>query len=179
MNDMPELRPIEESDYYAVSADGTVWSRHVRGHSSRAGQWAKLKTAVNSHGYGIVSIRDSGNGISREARVHILVAKAFVPNPLGKPYVNHIDGDKMNNRSHNLEWVTASENTLHAVRSGLFKQNIFGARHYRSKLSEEQVWSIKLLHKGCGIMQKKLASMFGVSKATISDICCARTRRRG
>ena len=51
--------------------------------------------------------------------VHILVAKAFIPNPAHKPEVNHIDADKANNKVDNLEWVTSSENHSHAVALGL------------------------------------------------------------
>ena len=51
--------------------------------------------------------------------VHRLVAHAYVPNLRQAPEVNHIDGDKTNNLPSNLEWVTKSENHLHAYKLGL------------------------------------------------------------
>ena len=52
-------------------------------------------------------------------RMHILVAKAFLPNPEDKPHVNHKDGVRDNNKLENLEWVTRSENMQHAYDTGL------------------------------------------------------------
>lgn len=53
--------------------------------------------------------------------VHRIVATYFCDNPEHKPEVNHIDGNKSNNKASNLEWVTRSENELHAYRTGLAK----------------------------------------------------------
>lgn len=55
----------------------------------------------------------------KKCRVHRLVALMWIDNPENKPYVNHIDGNRSNNNINNLEWVTPSENTQHAVQTGL------------------------------------------------------------
>ena len=58
-------------------------------------------------------------------RLHRLVAEHFVPNPNGLPQVNHKDGDKWNNTTVNLEWVTAQDNVRHAIEQGLFGNTSF------------------------------------------------------
>jgi HNH endonuclease/NUMOD4 motif len=57
-------------------------------------------------------------------RMHILVAKAFIPNPENKPHVNHKDGVRDNNKLENLEWVTRSENMQHAYDTGLNSRKV-------------------------------------------------------
>ena len=61
------------------------------------------------------------NGKEKIYSIHILVAKAFVPNINNKPQINHKDGNKKNNCAYNLEWVSAKENVEHAYLNGLRK----------------------------------------------------------
>jgi hypothetical protein len=53
--------------------------------------------------------------------LHRLIAQMFIENPENKPFVNHIDGNKLNNTVNNLEWVTCAENNLHNHKTGLIK----------------------------------------------------------
>jgi hypothetical protein len=70
-------------------------------------------------GYPSVALTDP-DGVKKTYRVHRLVAKTFIPNPEGKPEVNHKDGRRKDDCSvSNLEWVTKSENAKHAFRTGL------------------------------------------------------------
>ncbi|MFA2595213.1 NUMOD4 domain-containing protein [Bacillus cereus] len=78
-----------------------------------------IKGWVKEAGYVCVTLKV--DGVKRHFRVHRLVAEAFIPNPLNKKQVNHIDGNKSNNQENNLEWVTAKENIAHAFETGLNK----------------------------------------------------------
>lgn len=76
-----------------------------------------LKPQIGVSGYVRVHIRSRTMGINRNVLVHRIVAKAFIPNPENKAQVNHINGDKTDNRVENLEWVTSSENNLHKFKT--------------------------------------------------------------
>jgi len=72
-----------------------------------------LKHSISTNRY--ISVCLCKDGKPKFFRLHRLLAQTFLANPLNKLYVNHIDGNRQNNKLKNLEWVTGSENMLHAI----------------------------------------------------------------
>ena len=79
-----------------------------------------LKCFNNKKGYKMVKLYKNTEHITK--RVHRLVAQTFIPNPKKLPQVNHIDGNKINNKVSNLEWCTNRENQIHAWKNNLIKK---------------------------------------------------------
>lgn len=76
-----------------------------------------LKTQIDNCGY--ERVRISINGHKTTLKIHRVVATTFIDNPNNLPQVNHKDGNKVNNHVNNLEWVSNSENQIHAISIGL------------------------------------------------------------
>ena len=111
---MEKWGKIKDTDgKYEVSSTGKVRSLNYLGH----GKAQELTPAKDHKGYHRVSLWR--NRERKSYRVHRLVAEAFIPNPEDRPEVNHINGNKTDNRVENLEWVTAHQNTKHAYAAGL------------------------------------------------------------
>lgn len=110
--------PIKGFSNYLISMNGDVYSIFTKKYL------AKIK---HSHGYLFVAIKgDDGKRYNKY--IHRLVAEVYIPNRDNKPFVNHKDGNKHNNRIDNLEWCTNSENMIHAVNNGMRKT---GLNHYK------------------------------------------------
>lgn len=155
---MEEWKPVKGfEDRYMVSNLGRVKSiRHASIIRDKI-------LSLSNHNQGYLSC-----SISRGAKklVHRIVAESFIENPLNKAFVNHINGDKKNNHSTNLEWCTRKENEKHAYSTGL--KNSTGSNNTMSKLSEEDVIKIKFF--GNQLHSSSLASSFSVTTATINRI---------
>jgi hypothetical protein len=95
---------------YLIYQDGRLFSEQTK----KFKKWSK-----DTNGYMRCTIWNNNKSIT--VSQHRLLAEIFIPNPLNKLQVNHINGVKYDNRLENLEWVTQSENGLHSFANGLQK----------------------------------------------------------
>ena len=105
-------------DKYMISDRGRIKTvgRYIVYRKGTSAVYVKqkiLKPAVNPHGYKHIKLCDK-----RDYSIHRLVAIAFLENP----EIDHIDGNKLNNKVSNLEWVSYEVNNKRAYDLGLKKR---------------------------------------------------------
>ena len=147
---------------YAVTQDGKVWS-YPKERSSKNGMF--LKPFKMKNGYLIISLcKDS----VKRYLVHRLIATAYLTNADLLPQVNHINGNRSDNRVANLEWVNNSGNMQNAIKRGSFDRK--GSKHPLSKLTEKKVARIKKLLEEGKLNQRQIAKVYGVTFGLINQI---------
>ena len=126
-----------------------------------------LKPNLCTDGYLAVTLYR--NGCRKNYLVHRLVAESFLPNIENKLFVDHINGNKIDNHLENLRWATPSENQEYAISFGLIK---VGCERTTAKLTADEVNYIRLNYiKGDKIFGSlALAEKFSVSKSTIIKV---------
>lgn len=156
--------------YYEVSNLGRVKSVARIKSANRGGKYFKpekiLANAVDNSGY--VRLLLAKEGVKKKLKLSRLVALCFIPNPENKPYVNHIDCNKLNDTYTNLEWCTQVENVKHAYENHLRSSNK-GKRH-AYHFSHEKAKEVREIYKLKQLNQREIAEKYQVSIATINGI---------
>ena len=149
---MSEFRPIPSVPNYEASDEGLI---------RNATKGNIIKAQINKRGYAVLEVG------GKTHTVHKLVTEAFFgKRPDGKQ-VNHKNGVRNDNSLFNLEYVTGSENMLHAYRTGL-QLPVRGERHGNAKLKAGQIEEMRKLANSGLFSQSELGIVFGVNQAAIS-----------
>jgi hypothetical protein len=159
---------------YKVSTSGEIKSTNTYVRSpegKRARNGRILKQGIGNRGYKLVTLSKDNKHTTKN--VHRVVAEAFIVNSRNVIDVNHKDGDKLNNRLNNLEWVTRRENIMHALSMGL------------SKTPPQRPKCSVLQYTKEGYVVKTYMSMLeaetitGINSGNISNACNGRQKTAG
>lgn len=168
-----EWRSIPDFDGYQASSLGKIRGidRLKPGRNGfRLTRGQELKQTPNKKGYPEVRLRKNG---THTRLVHKLVASAFLVKTEGCTQINHINGVKTDNSFENLEWVTQSQNQLHAYKLGL-QPSRAGEGNGRAILTDEKVTNIKELYNS-GKPAREVSEILGISLYTVRQIISGRT----
>jgi hypothetical protein len=145
---------------YRINTDGEIFSFY---DCKRWKAGRLMANLVSRDGYAVIML--TKNKIRKKYKIHRLLALTFIENTEDKPFINHIDCNKLNNKLSNLEWCTAKENSSHAIKNNLITI-VRGECISNSKLKNWQVLEIIKDNN----THKNIALKYGVTQKGISCI---------
>lgn len=122
------------------------------------------------HDYYTVHLSKNGKTINK--LIHRAVAESFLTNNYNLPEVNHIDGDKLNNRLDNLEWCSTSYNAIHAFKLGLRTPNITMLGKPSPRRKKLKCLDTDIVYESVTMASK----LTGINRGHIAD-CCRKERK--
>jgi hypothetical protein len=154
---MVESKMIKGFPNYVINSDGTVMN-------VKSGRY--LKPEITRNGYARVTL--SAFGTTKRYLLHRLVAELFVAGRTqDRNYVDHKDNNKLNNKSHNLQWVSPKENSTKAAKDGLYNTL---ENHPNSKYSNELIIKIYTDYKIHNMTRKDIMIKYDVPKSLCDDV---------
>ncbi|KKL13806.1 hypothetical protein LCGC14_2522080 [marine sediment metagenome] len=162
---MEKWKPIPKFSRYEASTKGRLRSVNYK----RSGKIIILKPALANGYLKTMLLRDDGK--YKSWCVHTFVALTFLGIRPSGLQIDHLDGNKQNNRPDNLEYVTHSVNCLRSFKNGQ-QQPKRGSLNGHAKLTEKDVKEIREIANTGGRYygRRKLAQKYGVCEAHIKDI---------
>jgi hypothetical protein len=167
---MEEFKIIVECPKYSVSNLGNVKNINTE---------KILKPSLHTDGYKQVTLHVEKNKIITR-KVHRLVANAFIPNPENKECIDHINGNRIDNRIENLRWATKSENSINKITQSNNTSGFAGVcydkthnkwnAYYTLQRRQYKIGSFKTLEEAKEQRIKKANEVFGEFTSRIEKI---------
>ena len=132
-------KPIKNFPSYVVSKKGSIF--RVKDKNGKPIPARLVKPRLDRYGYYKINLSEKGK--TTTLKVHRVVAEAFIPNPKRRNTVNHINGNKKDNRVENLEWLTRRQNLK--LTKGM-KRKTISKRHRQLEAKVETIR--KLIEQG-------------------------------
>lgn len=160
-------------EFYQISNKGNVKSKdrwytakYLKHNPVICRKGIKLNPHLTKDGYLAVCLYKHGR--SKTFTVHRLVATAFIENIFNKPCIDHINGNRIDNRVQNLRWVTAKENQNNPITRSRLSSSKIGEKHplYGKKLTKEHIEKIANANRNgkCSIPIVQLSCHFNFVK---------------
>lgn len=167
------MRALKQGVYRVRSSDGAVFKVILTSDPANPISVRKIKFSTHKPS-GRVYFTMTFEGISKSVLANRVVGLALHPNPRSLAEVNHIDGDKANNRPDNLEWASRSDQEKHAFATNLKSSR--GSQNSNAKLTVDDVQRIRHTHAAYPLTTlAELAKIYKVSAGTISGILKRKT----